>query len=71
MRRRRPIAGAHAALDTTVHVMALQTLNNADYLLGKLRSKTWVEFFGAGAPAIDVMFTVCDNVAGDGSLDLS
>ncbi|MGJ5135837.1 arsenate reductase ArsC [Bradyrhizobium oligotrophicum] len=48
-----------------VHPLALETLARMDYPTGDLRSKSWSEFAAAGAPAMDFVFTVCDNAAGE------
>ncbi|WP_315798863.1 arsenate reductase ArsC [Bradyrhizobium sp. SZCCHNRI3043] len=48
-----------------VHPLALKTLARMDYPTDDLRSKSWSEFAVAGAPAMDFVFTVCDNAAGE------
>ena len=48
-----------------VHPLALQVLQESDYPTEHLRSKTWDEFAAPGAPAMDFVFTVCDNAAGE------
>ena len=48
-----------------VHPMALRVLNEGGYPIDGMRSKSWQEFAGAGAPAMDFVFTVCDNAAGE------
>ena len=48
-----------------VHPLALETLASYDYPADGLRSKNWNEFAEAGAPALDFVFTVCDNAAGE------
>ncbi len=48
-----------------VHPMALHVLAEAGYPVDDMRSKSWQEFAGAGAPAMDFVFTVCDNAAGE------
>jgi arsenate reductase len=49
----------------TVNPFALEVLAEMDYPVEGLRSKSWQEFAQAGAPAMDFVFTVCDNAAGE------
>lgn len=49
----------------TVNPFALKVLADMDYPVDHLRSKSWQEFAQAGAPAMDFVFTVCDNAAGE------
>ena len=48
-----------------VHPMALELLSWMDLSTQDLRSKSWDEFAAPGAPALDFIFTVCDNAAGE------
>jgi arsenate reductase len=48
-----------------VHPMALRVLTEAGYPVDDMRSKSWQEFAGADAPAMDFVLTVCDNAAGE------
>ena len=48
-----------------VNPFALSTLAQLGMPVGGFRSKSWSEFEGAGAPALDFVFTVCDNAAGE------
>lgn len=47
------------------HPMAIEVLRRGGYPTEGLRSKSWDEFAGDGAPEIDFIFTVCDNAAGE------
>lgn len=40
-------------------------LQSLGYDLADFRSKSWNEFAAPGAPALDFVFTVCDNAAGE------
>jgi len=48
-----------------VHPVALQVLRDAGLSTDGLRSKSWDEFSGEGAPQMDFIFTVCDNAANE------
>jgi arsenate reductase (thioredoxin) len=48
-----------------VNPMALNLLRKTNYDLSKLRSKSWDEFAGEGAPKLDFVFTVCDDAANE------
>jgi arsenate reductase len=48
-----------------VHEYAIDLLKRMNYPVNGLRSKSWDEFAGPGAPPLDFAFTVCDNAAGE------
>lgn len=48
-----------------VHPLALELLAQMHMPTAGLRSKSWDEFARPGAPAMDFIFTVCDNAAGE------
>ncbi|MBR0965657.1 arsenate reductase ArsC [Bradyrhizobium diazoefficiens] len=48
-----------------VHPLALRVLQEADYPIDGMRSKSWLEFAAPDAPVMDFVFTVCDNAAGE------
>jgi arsenate reductase (thioredoxin) len=50
---------------TAVHPLALTVLNERLLPTAGLRSKNWDEFARPDAPAMDYIFTVCDNAAGE------
>lgn len=56
-------AGSHPT--GTVTPFALQALAGMRMPTDGFRSKSWDEFAGAGAPALDFVFTVCDAAAGE------
>ncbi len=44
---------------------ALELLQRRQYPTHGLRSKSWDEFAGSGAPEMDYILTVCNNAAGE------
>lgn len=44
---------------------AIALLERIEYPIAGLRSKSWDEFSGPDAPAMDFVFTVCDDAAGE------
>ena len=49
----------------TVHLLAVELLEQFSLPTTGLRSKSWNEFARPGAPVMDFVFTVCDQVAGE------
>ncbi|MEZ5773427.1 MAG: arsenate reductase ArsC [Hyphomicrobiaceae bacterium] len=49
----------------TVNPFALKVIGAHGHSTEGLRSKSWEEFAGPGAPTMDFVFTVCDNAAGE------
>ncbi|MGK2871739.1 MAG: arsenate reductase ArsC [Alphaproteobacteria bacterium] len=56
-------AGSHPA--GAINPYTLDTLKMAAMPTAGLRSKSWDEFAAPGMPALDFVFTVCDNAAGE------
>lgn len=48
-----------------IHPYALDLLRRSNFDVSGLRSKSWNEFSAPGAPALDFVFTVCDNAAAE------
>lgn len=56
-------AGSHPL--GRVHPMTIEILKEMGHPVAGLRSKSWDEFVGPGAPEMDFVFTVCDKAAGE------
>lgn len=48
-----------------VHPYALELLAKLNFVTDSLRSKGWDEFAAPGAPALDFVFTLCDEAAAE------
>ncbi|MFZ2031087.1 MAG: arsenate reductase ArsC [Vitreimonas sp.] len=48
-----------------VNPHAIKLLKSLNYKTDEFRSKNWEEFAKPGAPALDFVFTVCDNAANE------
>lgn len=55
-------AGSHPSGAINPHV--LEFLEKRNFPTADLRSKSWNEFAAPDGPALDFVFTVCDNAAG-------
>jgi protein-tyrosine-phosphatase len=58
-------AGSEPRPDGLPHPLTLRALQHASVDTADLRSKSWDEFAGPDAPRMDLVITVCDNVAGE------
>ena len=56
-------AGSQPKGHVNPHTLTL--LDSLGYDTSRFRSKSWREFARPGAPALDFVFTVCDNAAGE------
>jgi arsenate reductase (thioredoxin) len=56
-------AGSHPKGE--VHPLTIELLKSMGIPCEGVRSKSWDEFALPGAPALDFVFTVCDNAAGE------
>jgi protein-tyrosine-phosphatase len=56
-------AGSHPK--GAVHPFTLDLLRKLNFDVSGLRSKSWSEFARPGAPALDFVFTVCDDTANE------
>ena len=48
-----------------VHPETIRLLRGLGYYTSNFRSKSWNEYAKPGPPALDFVFTVCDNAAGE------
>nr|WP_283254150.1 arsenate reductase ArsC [Ramlibacter paludis] len=58
-------AGSSPRENQQPNPLALAVLDEAGYATAGLSSKSWDVFAAAGAPAMDLVITVCDSAAGE------
>jgi protein-tyrosine-phosphatase len=58
-------AGSSPRENQQPNPLGLQVLQHAGISIEGLHSKSWDEFAGPDAPAMDLIITVCDNAAGE------
>ena len=58
-------AGSSPRPNQQPHPLGLQVLREEGIATDGLRSKSWDEFAGPGAPEMDLVITVCDDAAGE------
>jgi arsenate reductase (thioredoxin) len=58
-------AGSSPRANGGPNPLGLQVLRESGISTEGLRSKSWDEFAAAGAPAMDLIITVCDSAAGE------
>lgn len=58
-------AGSSPRPNQQPNPLGLKVLHEAGIPTGGLRSKSWDEFAGPGAPEMDLVITVCDDAAGE------
>jgi arsenate reductase (thioredoxin) len=56
-------AGSNPRSNQQPNALGLKVLRDAGIATGGLRSKSWDEFSGPNAPAMDLVITVCDHAA--------
>ncbi|MDP1902451.1 MAG: arsenate reductase ArsC [Rubrivivax sp.] len=56
---------AGSAPSGRINPLAIEALQHAGIATGSVRSKSWNEFSGEGAPPLSIVITVCDSAAAE------